>query len=281
MPTTGLATFTMSRDEMIKASLRLLTELGVGEVPVAEDYTNCNQALNLVLKSWQKKGAVLWTYDELEIPMVTGITTYPIGPTAGYLTPAGFTITNGGTGGVDGTYALDITDLTGDHAVGTFVVAGGTITTITITTAGDSYTAPTFDFTAASITGETVTCRVVGLTTNRPLRVIDAFLRTDSTVQDIPLICISRQEYNRLGAKSTRGYPNQFYYDNQLDNGLITFYNPPISPVATPTSSLQSFLNSQFSQNASDQPSAPNQPPTPISIPGMKSWRMNSDWTFP
>ena len=229
MATSGLTAFTMTRDDMIKSSLRLLTELGVGESPIAEDYTNCNQALNLVLKSWQKKGAVLWTYAELEIPMVTGITQYPVGPTAGYLATAGFEILTEGVGGTDGTFALGITDTTGSGATGTFTVLDGVLTAITITAAGSSYSAsPTFTFTPAAFsTAPTVDCRVVGITTNRPLRQIEAFLRTDDNDQDIPLIAISRMEYDRLGNKTTVGYPNQYYYDNQLGNALVTFYNPP------------------------------------------------------
>lgn len=229
MATSGLATFTMTRDEMIKASLRLLTELGVGETPIAEDYTNCNQALNLVLKSWQKKGAVLWTYSEVLIPMVTGITTYPVGPTAGYLASAGFTIVSGGVGGADGTFTLGISDLTGTGAAGTFTVLNGVLTAVTITAAGSGYsTSPTFTFTPAGFsTSPTITCRVVGVTTNRPLRPIEAFIRTDANSQDIPLISVSRQEYDRLGNKSTTGNPNQYYYDNQLGNAQVTFYNPP------------------------------------------------------
>ncbi len=249
MATSGITSFTMSRDDMIKASLRLLSELGVGETPVAEDFTNCNQALNLVLKSWQKKGAVLWTYQEIAIPMVTGITTYPVGPTAGYLSTAGFSILTAGSGGAAGTYALTITDATGTGAVGTYTIAGGVLTAIMITTAGSGYSAsPVFTFPIGGFgVAPTVSCRVVGVTTNRPLRAVDAFIRVDASLQDTPLIPISRVEYDMLGNKSQTGIPNQYYYDNQLGNALITFYNPPADLTRTVHMVLQRQIQDMVS----------------------------------
>ncbi len=226
MTTTGISNFSVTRDQVIQAALRTLQELGAGETASAEDYTNCNQALNIMIKSWQKKGAALWVYDEIEIPMVSGITTYPIGPTAGYLHTDGFTITDGGTGGTDGTYALSITDTIGTSAAGTFKVEGGTITTITITTAGSGYTAPTFDWSGASITGTDIECRVVGLTNVRPLRVMNAFIR-DSNELDTVLTPIALQEYTILGDKASSGIPNQFFFQPTLGNANLTVYNVP------------------------------------------------------
>ena len=227
MTTTGISNFSVTRDQVIASALRTLQELGAGETASAEDYTNCNQALNIMLKSWQKKGAALWLYDEVELPLVSGIGTYPVGPTAGYLHTNGFTITDGGSGGTDGDYALDITDTSGTSAVGTFTVSGGTITAITITTAGSGYVAPTFDWSAAGITGEDIECRVVGVTTTRPLRVMEAFLRTDATSVDTPLIVISLSEYNMLGNKTSSGTPNQLKFMPTLGNATVELYLVP------------------------------------------------------
>jgi hypothetical protein len=82
MPTTGTNVFTVTRDDIIKASLRLLGVIGVGETPITEDYTNCSQALNIMIKSWSKIDNPLWIVQNLNIPMVTGVSSYQIGPTA-------------------------------------------------------------------------------------------------------------------------------------------------------------------------------------------------------
>lgn len=82
MTTTGTNTFTVTRDDIIKASLRLLGVIGVGETPLTEDYTNCSQALNIMIKGWAKKGIPLWVTQQITLPMVTSVTSYQIGPTA-------------------------------------------------------------------------------------------------------------------------------------------------------------------------------------------------------
>lgn len=57
----------------------------------------------------------------------------------------------GGTGGTTGTFALAFTGGTGSGAAGTFTVAAGAVTTITITASGNYSVAPTaFSFAASS-----------------------------------------------------------------------------------------------------------------------------------
>lgn len=60
----------------------------------------------------------------------------------------------------------------------------------------------------------------------RPLRILDAFIRHD-TGNDVSLTITSRYDYDTLGMKAAQGIPNQLYYDPQLDNGIVTFYNVP------------------------------------------------------
>jgi hypothetical protein len=72
----------VTRDDLIKASLRKLEVIGEGETPSAEDYTNCAFGLNIMLKSWEKDGYYLWKLSELVLPTVAGNASYQIGPTA-------------------------------------------------------------------------------------------------------------------------------------------------------------------------------------------------------
>jgi len=82
MSTTGTNTFTVTRDDIIKAALRILQVIGVGETPITEDYTNCTQALNIMIKSWSANDKPIWVVQDLSIPMVSGIASYQLGPTA-------------------------------------------------------------------------------------------------------------------------------------------------------------------------------------------------------
>lgn len=75
------ATFSVTRDEIIASSLRLLGQLGEGLTPSAEDYGNCAQALNMMIKAWMTNGLQLWKVTDVLVPMVANQSIYTIGPT--------------------------------------------------------------------------------------------------------------------------------------------------------------------------------------------------------
>lgn len=229
MTTTGTNTFTMTRDDLIKAVMRNLQALGAGETPITEDYTNITQAMNIVIKSWAKKSIALWVTQEVTVPMVTGVAKYPLGPTAGYVQSVTAT---GGTGyAASGTWTAT-NGTTGTAASGTFTSAAGVLT-FTVVVPGDSYTSAPTTFTTSSGSGATFTAVIVGKTMSRPLRVIEGTFIRNSNGYDTPLMLISRQEYDILGSKTTSGIPNQFYYDNQIPNGVLTVYNVAADSTAT------------------------------------------------
>lgn len=232
----------VTRNDIINAALRTLGKLGKTQTASSTDLTNCSQALNLMLKAWMAKSITLWKIEEVVVPLVSGFVTYAIGNTAGTLATAGVTITDGGTGGTDGTYALGITDSTGSGATGTYTISGGTVTAVAITAAGTTYTAPTLAFPSGGVSGVTVDVTVVGVTGDRPLRVLDqaSYVRNNTTGDDTTVSLISRQEFNELSAKAgavgtpgatsaavgtpASGVPTQIWYDPQLTNGLLYVY---------------------------------------------------------
>lgn len=76
--TSGTATFLVTRDDIIKASLRTLRVIAIGETPAAEDYTNCAFALNILLKELNTLGYLQWVYQTIHIPFVASQNTYTI-----------------------------------------------------------------------------------------------------------------------------------------------------------------------------------------------------------
>lgn len=222
MAVSGTSSFSVNRNEIISSALRTLGVIGLGETPTSEDYTNCSQALNIMLKGWAKKGFPLWTFQTLQIPMIDGVRLYPIGPTAGYV--YSITVTAGGTGYSSAT--VSITGGGGTGATATAAVSGGEVTAITVTASGSSFTSTPTVSISGDGTGATATATIVGLTVNKPVRAFSAFLR-NSNNYDISLLPISKQEYDMLGYKFNESTPNQFYYDNQLANGQLYVYNIP------------------------------------------------------
>jgi len=84
-------TFLVNRNDIINSSLRLLEVIGIGETAETEDFTNCAQALNIMVKAWQIDGYKLWAVKDISLPLVAATTSYQIGDTA---TGTGALVTN-------------------------------------------------------------------------------------------------------------------------------------------------------------------------------------------
>ncbi len=80
MASSGTSSFTVSRDELIESSLRVIGVLQESDPPNATQIRQANIALNMLLKNMQSNGLQLWTYQLIQIPMVVGQTAYTIGP---------------------------------------------------------------------------------------------------------------------------------------------------------------------------------------------------------
>lgn len=82
MATSGTTSFTVTRDEIIGAALRLCGVFGSGDTIPATDVTNCAQALNIIVKAWGAQGLNLWANAEKSLTPTAGTASYQIGLTA-------------------------------------------------------------------------------------------------------------------------------------------------------------------------------------------------------
>ena len=80
MATSGTYAFAVSRDDIIGAALRGLHVYGPTDTIPPADITYCAQALNMVVKALAAKGVLVWTMQELLVPMVANQGTYGVGP---------------------------------------------------------------------------------------------------------------------------------------------------------------------------------------------------------
>jgi hypothetical protein len=69
--------------------------------------------------------------------------------------------------------------------------------------------------------------------TPKPLRVISAYRRDSTSNIDVPMVKLTRDEYNLLGNKTSEGTPSQFYYDPQRTYGDLFLFPVPDSSSAT------------------------------------------------
>jgi hypothetical protein len=79
---TATTVLTKTGADIIKAALRKLKVIGIGETPETEDYTNCLEALNILIKAKQSDGFYLWKITNMAVPLLSGVSSYMIGPTA-------------------------------------------------------------------------------------------------------------------------------------------------------------------------------------------------------
>jgi len=79
MSTSGTTTYSVTRNEIISASLRLLGVLEEGAVASATAIDNASMVLNLLIKDWMTDGIKLWTVNEIILPLVNNKDSYSLG----------------------------------------------------------------------------------------------------------------------------------------------------------------------------------------------------------
>ncbi len=228
MSTSGSTDFTVNRDELIKASLRLCGVGLEGETLSAETVTNASQALNMMVKAWQADGLQLWKQKRATLFFVKNQVEYNLGSAGGN---ASFTsdvvITQMRVAGVATDTTLEVDSTTGMTAADNIgiVLDAGTIqwTTISSITDSDTLVISAGLTSAVAIDNEiyTYTSKIP-----RPLRITDAYIR-DSTGNDTEIQMIARDTYNLLGSKTSTGRPVDGYYDPQLTNGVLSLFPAP------------------------------------------------------
>lgn len=152
--TSGLTTFSVTRDDIIKGALRKIGVVAQGETPTSDQITEASFALNLMVKAWEADGMPLWALRTTAIPLTAGVNAYNIG--------------------------------------------------ITKT-----------------------------INTDKPLKVIQAWIRDTTSNVDVPMRILTKQEYAILGNKTTSGKPIQIYYEPLSDYGILHVFPTPASIDAT------------------------------------------------
>jgi hypothetical protein len=82
MTTSGITAFSVTRDQIIQASLRAIRVIAAGETPTTSMVSDANQALNMMIKAWQGKGIALWLNRIFGITLIEGRADYTLGPGA-------------------------------------------------------------------------------------------------------------------------------------------------------------------------------------------------------
>ena len=231
MSTSGTATFTRNRDQIIKSALRKISAIESGETPDSDTITEAAEALNTMVKHWQAAGAHIWrTQEAILFPQVSQAS-YVLSSTSTDHATTSYVETALTVAAADGASTITVGSVTGiatTYKIGV-QVDDGTLhwTTVNGAPAGSvvTLTAPLDD--SAAI-GNRVLVYQTGLV--RPLKILSArSFNFDSTIET-PLDEMDRIEYQEMPNKAASSTVNGFYYDRRggaTNSGLIYLWPTP------------------------------------------------------
>jgi len=225
MTTSASANFSLNRDALIKSSLRLINVGTEGYTPSAAEMQNASDALNMLIKAWQADGLQLWAQKRATLFLAKGTASYNLGTSGDHATSS-YTSTAVKVAAAASDTTIDVDSTTGMAAgdyIG-FVLDDDTLHWDTVSSVTDS---DTVVITTGLASAAAVDNKVYFYTTKayRPLRITEMVRRNGNN--DVTLYKMSREEYFALGNKQSSGTPNQFYYDPQLDSGVLYLYPAP------------------------------------------------------
>lgn len=227
MATSGSVDFSVGRDEIIKASLRVARIIGKDATPDALHISTGSEALNMIVKQWQGKadfapGLKVWSRKTAYLFLQQGESQYDLGPTGDHWTGTYYSTTLDADEAAAQTIlsVTSTTNMTAADNIG-IVLDDGTIhwTTISSFVAGDTVTVAS-GLASAATSGN----KVFWYTTKarRPLQVLTAVLR-DTDSKDLPINSMSLEMFEGLYDKTADGDPQLFLYEPFLTNGKISF----------------------------------------------------------
>jgi hypothetical protein len=238
MALSGTYTFSVVRDDIIREAMLNCGAIGEGEVPTAQEVTDCARKLNLMVKQWMgtqdfAPGLKMWTRARADLFLSTSKAQYALGP-SGDNWAAGVTAIAGANYGTD--------QLIANAAAAATTLSLGVGSTSNFTAndylvvqlnSGDIYSTTISSVNAGAGTiaipspglpsAAGINNYIWNYTTKgqRPLSIVTAVLR-DINNADTPLNQMTLQDYEILPTKAMTtfsGDPTAYYYESQFASG--------------------------------------------------------------
>ncbi len=246
MSYSGTVTYRITANAIINGALRLCGAIDPENTagPTINQTANGLEALNLMVKSWETVGLELWERKYAVIFPQQGQEVYvlgspgPAGDHACFSTPlgTGFINTTLAANAISGATTVTLTDVSTTGTVGVpsinvttadnigIQLASGVMfwTTVVSVNLGTKVVTLTTGLSGAATAGACVNDYTTKLI--RPLRILDGFVRQSQGGNDVPIMKIPRELYNRFGVKSSQGTSIQMYYDPQENAGNLYVY---------------------------------------------------------
>jgi hypothetical protein len=234
MTTSGSSDFTRTRDQLCRRALRICGVVKSGETPGAQTITDVAEALNAMVKRWQKKQIHVWTVTEGVLFPQAEQVRYDLG-SAGtdhatetyYQTELTADASSGATTiSVDDTASVAASD----H-IGT-VLADGTVHWSTVASKSSSSITIASGIADAASDGAAVFTYTTGIV--RPLKIVDARRYDIASGTETPISesqggLMARLDYMALPNKAQTGTVTRAFYDPRRSDqdGHLYLWQPP------------------------------------------------------
>ena len=228
MTTSGINTFSLSRDDIITSAALEVGDIALGEALDDDTLAQYNLRLNSWVKSLMADGAKLWAMQLATLFMVPSQAQYSLGGSAHCTNSYVRTTLSSDAAASATTVSLTSFEGMADGDNIGILLDDGTLFWTTISGTPDAPTTLAAALTGAASSGAQVFTYTTAI--SRPQRIDpDSAYWRSSALQDTPVAMISRTEYAQLANKGARGKIVQAFYDPQLSNGVLSVWPTPDS----------------------------------------------------
>ncbi len=228
MATSGSYDYTINRDTLIKDCLIDLGAVAEEDSVSSAMNEHAVRKLNMMLKALQTKGLNMWKVLRTTLILQKGQTSYNLGPSGDHFcATSDFVDTTVRVAAVANDTTIQVTSTTGMAAsdyIGIELDTGYMhFTTISSITDSDTLVITT-GITSAAAVGNVI--KTYTTKAQRPLSIVEAWIRNEDDVDRVVTPVTSREEYARYSDKYTSGSINNIFYDTQLTNGVLYVRQP-------------------------------------------------------
>ena len=214
MTTSGVATFTYNRDQIIKMAYRKLGVINASETPSSQMIQDASDALNLWVKALNATGLHIWTETEATLFLQPGQVSYTLGSGSTDHATESYTATTLSSAAASGASSIAVTSATGfatTYNIGV-VLDSGSIFWTTQNGAASGTTIPiTATLTGSASAGNAVYVYQTNII--RPLRVVSTRRYNFASAIDTQMTPMSRIDYRNQPNKTALGVPTMTFYD--------------------------------------------------------------------
>lgn len=231
MATSGTATFTRTRNQIIESALRKVNAFESGETVDAASINDASDALNVMVKHWQATGINIWTTEEaILFPQLEQVR-YTLGSGSTDKASAAYVQTELASAASLGASTVVVDSVSGIATTYNIGVQldDGTLQWTTVNGAPSGATVTLTDaLTDSAAAGNLVVVYQTSLV--RPLKILSA--RSFNLISGIetPIEPMDRLEYQELPNKTATGSVNGFFYDRRggaNSTGLLYLWPQP------------------------------------------------------